>query len=255
MSPDRSLTELRDNPELQKRLLKYSAAASLAVAASLALPAGMGHADPGITCVDVDPATQPVIGGTFDIDFDDGNPEFQLIQQGNAVALIAQAGGGDAGQRVIKGASFIYGPYTVVPAAALGSSTTSISTGANFGAVGTTAGAAVYLGLSNLGPWPDTTDRYLGLKFTLDGDTHYGWALLDVVAGCSEFTIKKYCYNDVAGEGIHVGQTDAPPPEPVGGYVVPVNRLELLGPWLGAAAAGLAGLTAWWRRQLSRRGE
>ena len=55
MSSDRLLAELRDNPELQKRLIKYSTAAGLALAASLALPARPGHADPGITCVDVDP--------------------------------------------------------------------------------------------------------------------------------------------------------------------------------------------------------
>jgi len=35
-----------------------------------------------------------------------------------------------------------------------------------------------------------------------------------------------------------------PPPVPVGGYIVPLNRFELLASWLGLAAlASLAGLT------------
>ena len=40
------------------------------------------------------------------------------------------------------------------------------------------------------------------------------------------------------------GQPTAPPPIPVGGIIVPVNKLELLAPWLGLAAlASLAALT------------
>jgi hypothetical protein len=41
-----------------------------------------------------------------------------------------------------------------------------------------------------------------------------------------------------------IGAYEAPPPEPVGGVVVPVSRLGLLAPWLGLAAlASLAALT------------
>jgi len=247
MSPDRSLTKLRDNPELQKRLLKYSAAASLAVAASLALPASTGHAAPGITCVDVDPDETMVNPGTFDLDFDQDNPadpEFRLRVRTDTVDVNGFTTG-DQGIDVMAppGGTFAY---------ALTGSVT-IPAGAGF--IG--SANSIFLGYFNSGYWPGETDKYLGLKFTLGGNTHYGWALLDVAADSSEFTIKEYCYNTTPGEGIHAGTRGDPPtpPEPVGGYVVPVNRLELLGPWLGAAAAGLAGLTAWWRRQLSRRGE
>jgi hypothetical protein len=246
MSSDHSLTKLRDNPELQKRLLKYSTAASLALAAGLALPARPGHADPGITCVDVDP-DETVIGDTFPIDFDDKgktDPEFLLLQgtfgAASVVRLYAQNGTGDAGLSVRGYGKVAYALNT----------SAAISSGGNWGSA-----VGLLLGWGAIGPWPGQTDKYLGLKFTLDGgNTHYGWALLDVAAGSTSFTIKEYCYNTTPDEGIHVGDRGGPPPEPVGGYAVPVNRLELLAPWLGAAAAALASLTAWWRRVGKRLG-
>ena len=240
MSPDRSLTKLRDNPELQKRLLRYSAAASLALAAGLALPARTGRADPGITCPPFDPET--VSGGTFFIDFDDAgktDPEFGLVQRhfvakgtGGAtfdtINLVAPTGGGDAGQSVMGYPHPLYGS----PVASALTASTVINVGKNFQAVGATYTVGAFLGYSSLLPWgPGQTDKYLGLKFELGGNTHYGWALLDVEKDSKSFTIKEYCYNTTPGQGIHTGDRGAPP-EPVGGYVVPVNRLELLGPWL-----------------------
>jgi hypothetical protein len=46
------------------------------------------------------------------------------------------------------------------------------------------------------------------------------------------------------GIALELVQEPEPPPEPVGGIVVPVDRLGLLAPWLGLAALGsLAALT------------
>ncbi len=45
----------------------------------------------------------------------------------------------------------------------------------------------------------------------------------------------------------------APPPVPVGGVVVPVNKLELLAPWMGLAglvATAVAALAARLRRSI-----
>ncbi len=53
-------------------------------------------------------------------------------------------------------------------------------------------------------------DKYLGLRFEIGGNTHYGWARLDVPADGSSFTIKDYAYNVTpnapitAGEGLGV---------------------------------------------------
>ena len=46
---------------------------------------------------------------------------------------------------------------------------------------------------------------------------------------------------------------DCPLPVPVGGIIVPVNRLELLAPWLGLAFAVAGGLAVLWGATAGRR--
>ena len=55
--------------------------------------------------------------------------------------------------------------------------------------------------------WNGVTDKYLGLQFTVGGNTHYGWARLDVQAIGDVFTLKDYAYNSTAAQGIEAGQT------------------------------------------------
>ena len=62
------------------------------------------------------------------------------------------------------------------------------------------------------GPFANAGDRFLGLKFNLNGETHYGWALIRVGAGLvgEHATIKAtllgYAYDTVAGQAIGAGQ-------------------------------------------------
>jgi hypothetical protein len=49
---------------------------------------------------------------------------------------------------------------------------------------------------------------YLGLMFQIDGETHYGWALLSVNLGPPPFvTLKGYAYETIANMPIAAGQT------------------------------------------------
>lgn len=51
-------------------------------------------------------------------------------------------------------------------------------------------------------------DKYLGLKFDIDGATHYGWARIGAINGSTlNWSIKDYAYNTVADEPINAGQT------------------------------------------------
>ncbi|MFZ5554810.1 MAG: T9SS type A sorting domain-containing protein [Bacteroidota bacterium] len=59
----------------------------------------------------------------------------------------------------------------------------------------------------SVGSWLGVTDQYLGLKFMIGANTHYGWARLDVAADASNFTIKDYAYNTTASQGIPAGAT------------------------------------------------
>lgn len=62
------------------------------------------------------------------------------------------------------------------------------------------------------GPFANAGDRYLGLKFVLNGEAHYGWALLRVGAGIVgkhpviRATLLGYAYNTEVGKPIRAGQ-------------------------------------------------
>jgi hypothetical protein len=57
------------------------------------------------------------------------------------------------------------------------------------------------------GNWPGINDKYIGMRFVVGAQTHYGWARLSVSADGSAITIKEYAYNSTPGAGITAGQT------------------------------------------------
>jgi hypothetical protein len=88
---------------------------------------------------------------------------------------------------------------------------------------------------SDLGPWAGkgngVTDRYLGLKFVVGGEVHYGWARLSVTLGHHrQFddvsgTLTGYAYETVPGKPIIAGQITGPDvitvqPETLGGLAL-----------------------------------
>ena len=63
--------------------------------------------------------------------------------------------------------------------------------------------------IGSYGPWRNVKDRYLGLKFSIDGQIHYGWARLNVSIYEGNITAKLtgYAYETEAGKPIDAGQT------------------------------------------------
>jgi hypothetical protein len=61
------------------------------------------------------------------------------------------------------------------------------------------------------GPFANVRDRFLGLKFNINGKAHYGWALLEAEAGVFDHgpkikaTLLGYAYDTVAGQTIDAG--------------------------------------------------
>ncbi|MBC8048349.1 MAG: hypothetical protein H7Y00_16230, partial [Fimbriimonadaceae bacterium] len=51
------------------------------------------------------------------------------------------------------------------------------------------------------------TNKYLGVRFIIDGELHYGWVRMDIANGNVLYRIKDYAYNANAGEEIYAGQT------------------------------------------------
>jgi hypothetical protein len=61
------------------------------------------------------------------------------------------------------------------------------------------------------GQWKHTTNRYLGLKFSINGETHYGWARLTVNAKDGIVaTLTGYAYENVPNKPIMAGETSGP---------------------------------------------
>jgi hypothetical protein len=73
---------------------------------------------------------------------------------------------------------------------------------------------------SDLGPWAGkgkgVKNRYLGLKFVIDGEVHYGWARLSVTLGRHRQsddvvgTLTGYAYETVPDKAIIAGRTTGP---------------------------------------------
>lgn len=57
------------------------------------------------------------------------------------------------------------------------------------------------------GAWLGVSDKFLGVKFMIGANTHYGWARLDVSAGADTIRVKDYAYNQNVDLPLLAGQT------------------------------------------------
>jgi hypothetical protein len=100
------------------------------------------------------------------------------------------------------------------------------------------------------GKWNGAQKRYLGLKFTIQGKTHFGWARLNVT--CNLYKVNAvltgYAFETMANKAIVTGKTKGPE------EVVERSDAALTAPTskpsgLGLLAMGAAGLSIWRREQ------
>lgn len=99
----------------------------------------------------------------------------------------------------------------------------------------------------NLGPWKDARNRFLGLKFSINGETHYGWARMTVTAkGDIVATLTGYAYETIPNRPIIAGKISGPEDASA------VGPAEMLSPshesaTLGMLARGAASVAIWRR--------
>jgi hypothetical protein len=93
------------------------------------------------------------------------------------------------------------------------------------------------------GEWNKVQGRYLGLKFTIDGRTHFGWARLSTT--CELYKIEAvltgYAYETAADTAIVTGQTEDSAEQALSPNPAAAS--------LGMLAAGASGLTIWRREE------
>jgi hypothetical protein len=190
------------NKDLQKRLGKYTAAAAALVGAT--------GANAQIVYTDVNPDfAHPgnEIGYGLDLN-NDANFDFALfsadttLASGNRVRYTVVAPYGTAAaSNAIAGEA----PGGYDYALALNSGQM-IDNTLNWIAATNTMAYNVNTANPYNENWNGVTDKYLGLKFVVAGNTHYGWARLDVLAIGDIWTLKDYAFNASPNTGLTAGQ-------------------------------------------------
>jgi len=101
------------------------------------------------------------------------------------------------------------------------------------------------------GPWVDVTRRYLGVKFTINGKVHYGWARLNVTVNMNGIgaILTGYAYETVPDKPIVTGQTKGAPANGADTQASSVSIDPIVQPAasLSLLAQGAAGLDIWRR--------
>jgi hypothetical protein len=104
------------------------------------------------------------------------------------------------------------------------------------------------------GPWANggkgSTNRYLGFKFKISGQFHYGWARLNVVTpahGGWTATLTGYAYETVANKGIVAGQTSDTDTTSEMNKPAPARPFHPAS--LGLLGLGAVGLAIWRRKE------
>jgi hypothetical protein len=118
-------------------------------------------------------------------------------------------------------------------------------------------GSALYLN-----SWANVSNQYLGLRFQINGEVHFGWARLSVKfhGGLPENRtweahLTGYAYETIAGKAIIAGQTSGT----AGKYEDPATALQTNRPdaldfaALGKLALGVSGLELWRRDEVESR--
>lgn len=184
--------------KLSNRLVKYGALS--------AAIAGVADASGQIVYTDIADFTG---GATVDYNLDldnDGTADFIIdaSSDGSSLYFAVKLNNNSISNNSWLGSQPFYNyPFALDAGNTVSSGQTTWFGGTN---VGTLNFVSCYFG-SGSSNWCGQTDKYLGLRFQIAGQTHYGWARLDVSASGDAFTVKDYAYNSVPGEAINAGQT------------------------------------------------
>jgi hypothetical protein len=210
--------------DLNQRLKTYSALSSGVLLASVA----------GAQIVYTDVIPDVTINSTnsnYDVDMNNNStPDFRLLHQAISSVVnttmygfpitinvngdaIAVAAGSNAliGSTSSINSSTVYVPaalalYTPINASASWqSNTASYGTQTLAAKVDITVSTISYSGTETGGNWLGETDKYLGVKFSIGANTHYGWIRLDVASDASSAVIKDFAYDATPNAPILAG--------------------------------------------------
>jgi hypothetical protein len=106
---------------------------------------------------------------------------------------------------------------------------------------------------SSKGNWLNVKNRYLGLRFKINGKTHYGWARLTTTTCAFSGTLTGYAYETIPNKPIVTGKTKGPD-EIIEGPDATLTAPTPQTPGLGLLAMGSPGLSIWRRKESALQG-
>ena len=106
------------------------------------------------------------------------------------------------------------------------------------------------------GQWKQATRLYLGFQFSIQGQTHYGWARVSVAATDQGVyaAVTGYAYETVPNMSIVTGQTKGAARKKKGAAPLSFRPSTSVPATLGLLARGAVGLDIWRRRDAVRAG-
>jgi hypothetical protein len=238
-----SLTTQPLNPRLDKMIAAYATAAGAVGVALLAtapsVEAEIIYTKAKVTITDaaryhLDLNHDRV--GDFSIGF------CSCVPHGRGFTVSSERGVGNA---AIVQSSFAYSALALTAGAAIGPKQKFRSV-AGEGLRMAVSGYYVSSGYSG-GPWMGAIDHYLGLKFTIDGEVHYGWARMTITKHIGHVVLTGYAYETIPNQHLKAGQTSETPQDEVKNadtWALPVQ-----GPSLGMLARGVETMEIWRRKE------
>lgn len=199
-------------PKTQNRLKNYAVLAGSVVAAA--------SADAQIQYTNITPDTLITLGNNYSLDLNNdavvdftlgvqainaSNSSFNVV--GNAAGLITEG----TNEVMAQPGSFFAIPYVT----ALNTNDLISPSGAFMTATASSSGLPGLMRFSgtvnnipfNLGNFSNNNQRFVGLKFSIGTNTHYGWARVSCPNNASSMTIYDYAYNTVPNQPINAGAT------------------------------------------------
>ncbi len=184
------------SPGLENRILKYSAVASVVL-----LGAGVSNAQH----IGIDDNTT-VKGSSYDIFFN-GSKKFTITHSTDFSTTATSTGGGGTTTlvftyytvKILRATNNAYVVKTGVDIAALDSSN-SVSSGNNWMLDG------ILVSQNKEGNFKGQGDKYIGVKFSDNGTTKYGWIKINIPSNVYNVEIINHVYED-SGNKIHIDGT------------------------------------------------
>jgi hypothetical protein len=108
------------------------------------------------------------------------------------------------------------------------------------------------------GSWINVKNRYVGVKFNVKGQTHFGWARLSVQIQLPQTitaTLTGYAYETIPNKALNAGQTKGPDDATIEEPNAPLTMPSPRPATLGTLALGAPGLSIWRRERLVGSGQ